>query len=99
MNELQKQFEKETGKEWFVIPYTHGENAYASWEYQLWLEARVNPLGAVVGMQTADVEKKFRQLEDLIKEVFTSSVDPSYKYSEEFIRWLNNRPNKVEIEF
>lgn len=37
--QLQEQFEKETGKRWYDVPYTHGEIAYASWDYQLWLEA------------------------------------------------------------
>lgn len=44
--EIRNQFEAETGKGWMVIPVTHGENGYASWEYQLWLEQRVAKLSA-----------------------------------------------------
>lgn len=41
MSKLRKQFEKETNKSWWINPVCHGEYAYASWEYQCWLERQV----------------------------------------------------------
>jgi hypothetical protein len=38
---LQDMYRAETGKEPLCFPFTHGENGYATWEYQLWLEASV----------------------------------------------------------
>ena len=40
-NEVQNQFEKESGKQWYIVPVSHGEVAFVSWEYQLWLEEKV----------------------------------------------------------
>ena len=42
--ELQKQYENETGQKWFTNPVSHGEIEFASWEYQEWLENKVNQL-------------------------------------------------------
>lgn len=39
-DELRKEFEKETGKRYFVAPVSHGEYAFLSWEAQAWLETR-----------------------------------------------------------
>ena len=55
--EIRKQYETETGKKWCIIPYTHGENAYASWEYQLWLEKKVSQVEKPV-IQQKRKEKK-----------------------------------------
>jgi len=38
--EVREQYVNEIGKGWMVIPVTHGEYGYASWDYQLWLENR-----------------------------------------------------------
>lgn len=38
LDEVRLQFEKETGNKWMTVPVTHGELAFASWKYQLWLE-------------------------------------------------------------
>lgn len=40
--EIRKQYEIETGKKWFTVPFTHGEQAFASWGYQLWLEKKIS---------------------------------------------------------
>ena len=41
MTKPQEQYEKETGKQWWINPVCHGELGYASWDYQLWLEDKV----------------------------------------------------------
>ena len=38
---VQKQYSEETGKDWMVVPYSHGQEGYASWDYQLWLEDKL----------------------------------------------------------
>lgn len=38
MEEPRDIYKRETGKDWKVIPHTHGNLAFASWDYQLWLE-------------------------------------------------------------
>lgn len=40
--EIRKQYEIETGKKWFTVPFTRGEQAFASWGYQLWLEKKIS---------------------------------------------------------
>lgn len=42
MKPIHEQYEEETGKRWFTNPVCHGEVAYASWEYQKWLEERAS---------------------------------------------------------
>jgi len=43
--EVRKQFMDETKNDrWFTTPVCHGESAFASWEYQLWLEEKVAQL-------------------------------------------------------
>ena len=44
MIEIQKQYETETGKKWWINPVAHGELAFASAEYQEWLEAKVSQI-------------------------------------------------------
>lgn len=105
MNELQKQFEKETGKKWLVIPYTHGENAYASWEYQLWLEARVNPLGAEVMQKTAGsadeifIKGKIEGLEEARWQIVYAlpHIDPNGRL-EKKTKYLMDEMKKVQEE-
>lgn len=41
VEDVRNDFEKETGKRWMVVPVSHGENGYASWDYQLWLEGNL----------------------------------------------------------
>lgn len=38
MEEPRDIYKRETGKDWRIIPYTHGNVEFASWDYQLWLE-------------------------------------------------------------
>src|SRR5690348_8112095 len=40
-DEVRRLYESETGKQWYVVPVCHGEVAFTSWEYQLWLEQRI----------------------------------------------------------
>lgn len=60
-DDVRNQFEDETGKGWMVIPVTHGENGYASWEYQLWLENKLATTPAaesLVGDKWVSVEDR-----------------------------------------
>jgi len=39
--EYKKQYEKETEKKWWIRPACHGELAFCSNEYMIWLENRI----------------------------------------------------------
>lgn len=56
--EIRKQYEIETGKKWFTVPFTHGEQAFASWEYQLWLEKKVSQVEPEVKPACFDWQKE-----------------------------------------
>ncbi len=66
--EIRKQYETETGKKWFTVPFTHGEQAFASWGYQLWLEKKVSQVEPEVMLKLADI------LQILDDEEYTVSV-------------------------
>lgn len=44
MREITEIYKEETGKDWMINPVCHGELGFASWDYQLWLEAKVQQL-------------------------------------------------------
>jgi transposase len=42
MKKIYEIYEEETGKRWFTNSVNHGEIAYASWDYQNWLEEKAS---------------------------------------------------------
>ena len=58
LEKVRNQYEAETGNSWMVVPVTHGENGYASWEYQLWLEAKAY----ATTLRTAGTKKLWEEI-------------------------------------
>jgi hypothetical protein len=42
IEQLREKYEQETKQRWWTNPVSHGEIAFASWEYQLWLENKLS---------------------------------------------------------
>lgn len=65
--EIRKQYEIETGKKWFTVPFTRGEQAFASWGYQLWLEKKISQVEPEVKVNFAEriIEEEIEKLEKL----------------------------------
>lgn len=59
--EIRKQYEIETGKKWFTVPFTRGEQAFASWGYQLWLEKKISQVEPEVKVNFADIKQEFEK--------------------------------------
>jgi hypothetical protein len=55
--ELRDEFEKETGEKWWTNPVSHGEMAFASWNYQLWLEKKLSTAFINGGLHQSSVSQ------------------------------------------
>ena len=63
--DIRKEWETNNpGMKWWTNPVSHGEFAFASWEYQEWLERQIIALIQDHGTLTAIISK----LEELMKE-------------------------------
>lgn len=60
--EIRKQYEIETGKKWFTVPFTRGEQAFASWGYQLWLEKKISQVEPEVNMKNEIEQQIFEKM-------------------------------------
>ena len=85
MEKLRSEFEVIKNERWFTAPVSHGETAYASWEYQLWLEnellkARSQPLTCNGGYSEAQMEQVY------VKGCLDRSVSKDHLTSEDLLR-------------
>ena len=68
MRKLEKEFEAETGKQALIAVVGHGEKAYASWDYQVWLENRVEELEQRLEAGQVDAVVMWRSVKDELPE-------------------------------
>jgi uncharacterized small protein (DUF1192 family) len=96
---IRDQFEEETNSRHWTAPVSHGETAFASWKYQLWLEANITALRAEVERLRGYVQHKDDcNINKNWSEVLMAMADtPSHLRDQAWQEAVNNLYEKMAI--